>query len=153
MHFGNPPAENPKAADGDAMLHNSPTAELEMKSPTATAVPLTLAHYSSTVVAGLLFDALPNFVPLAGCYISGLTVFIVSRGKARRRNGVHALPWLIALCSSGVSPSKASSLVVNDAATSAGAKGKSVPNRMWPVSAKAFRLGNDAGLDDSAVSK
>jgi hypothetical protein len=84
MHFGNPPAENPKAADGDAMLHNSPTAELEMKSPTATAVPLTLAHYSSTVVAGLVFDALPNFVPLAGCCISSCTVFIVSRGKARR---------------------------------------------------------------------
>jgi hypothetical protein len=28
--------------------------------------------------------------------LSGLTVFIVSRGKARRRNRVHALPWLIA---------------------------------------------------------
>jgi hypothetical protein len=34
-----------------------------------------------------------------------------------------------------------------------GAKGKSVPKRMWPFSAKALRLGNAAGLDDSAVSK
>ena len=45
------------------MLYDSPTAELEMKSPTATVVPLTLARYSSTVVARLLFDALPNFFP------------------------------------------------------------------------------------------
>ena len=42
---------------------NSPTAELEMKSPTATVIPLTLARYSSTVVARLLFDAFPNFLP------------------------------------------------------------------------------------------
>ncbi len=40
---------------------------------------------------------------------------------ARRGNRVQALRWLIALCSSAVRPSSASSLAVKDAATSAGA--------------------------------
>jgi hypothetical protein len=42
------------------MLYNSPTAELEMKSPTATVVPLTLARYSSTVVADCSSTRFPN---------------------------------------------------------------------------------------------
>src|SRR4029077_17554162 len=86
MHFGNPPTENPKAAYGDAMLHNSPTAELEMKIP---------PRYSGSVNFGPVIPPLSSRVPvrrapLAGCCISDRTVFIVSRGKARRRNRVHA---------------------------------------------------------------
>jgi hypothetical protein len=46
MHFGNPPAEHPKAADGDAMLYNSPTAELKNE----------ITHsYSGSVNFGPLF--------------------------------------------------------------------------------------------------
>jgi hypothetical protein len=77
-----------------------------------------LPRYSGSVSFGPVIPPLSSRVPvrrapLAGCCISGRTVFIVSRGKARRRNRVHALPWLIALCSSGVKPSKASSLVIS----------------------------------------
>ena len=44
-------------------------------------------------------------------------------------------------------------LAVKDAATGAGANGKSVRNTICPGCAKALRLGRDAGLADKAVSK
>src|SRR5580704_5105437 len=55
------PANIQKAADEDAQQQPYGGARDEITQ--ATVVPSTLAGYSSTVVARLLFDALPNFFP------------------------------------------------------------------------------------------
>jgi hypothetical protein len=81
------------------MLYNSPTAELEMKSPTATVVPLTLARYSSTVVARLPFDAPPNFFPRGLLHFWPYRSHCVARYGETPKQGAHvALADRLTIC-------------------------------------------------------